>query len=97
MGYIVWCEAGSSATYCASMKYGAELHLIKRNAYDYSVEDVVESKHPDFDLLMVHEQKERKEIFASKGKAVIHVRYHGYADINSLIENTEEKINYILE
>lgn len=71
--------------------------LIKRYAYDYSVEDVVATKHPDFDLLMVHEQKERKEIFASKGKAVIHIRYHGYTDINSLIENTEEKIKVILE
>ena len=38
-----------------------------------------------------------KEVFASKGKAVIHVRYYGYADINSVIENIENKIDLISE
>jgi hypothetical protein len=36
-----------------------------------------------------------KEVFAFKGKAVMHVRYYGYADINSVIENTAEKISLI--
>jgi Protein of unknown function (DUF2812) len=71
--------------------------LIKRNAYDYSFEDVVETKHPGFDQLLVYEQEDLKDVFASKGKTVIHVRYHGYADLNSLIKNTEEMMKVILE
>lgn len=51
----------------------------------------------NFDLLIVHEEEAMKEVFASKGKAVIHVRYYGYGDINSIIENIEEKIEIILE
>ena len=50
-----------------------------------------------FDLLIVHEEEEMKEVFASKGKAVIHVRYYGYANINSVIENIENKIKLIIE
>lgn len=71
--------------------------LIKRYRYEYSDEDFVETKHPDFDLLIVHEEEDSKEVFASKGKAVIHVRYYGYADINSVIENIAEKIDLISE
>ena len=69
--------------------------LIKRYRYEDSREDFVETKHPDLDLLIVHEEKEMKEVFASKGKAVMHVRYYGYADINSVIENMVEKISLI--
>jgi hypothetical protein len=69
--------------------------LIKRQAYDYNVEDVVETKHPGFDRLMVHEQEDQdlKEVFASKGKTVIYVRYHGDADINSIIKNMERRLS----
>ncbi|WP_090767023.1 DUF2812 domain-containing protein [Bacillus sp. OK048] len=71
--------------------------LIKRYKYESSDEDFVKTKHPTFDLLIVHEEEAMKEVFASKGKAVIHVRYYGYADINSIIENIENKIELILE
>ncbi len=69
--------------------------IIKRYSYEYSKGDFVEIEHPDFDLLIVHERDESKEVFAAKGKAVMHVRYHGYADINSVIENIEKKINLV--
>ena len=69
--------------------------LIKRYRYEDSDEDFVETKHPDLDLLIVHEKEDSKEVFASKGKAVIHVRYYGYADTNSVIENMVEKITLI--
>jgi len=68
--------------------------LIKRHAYNYLAEDVVTTNHSGFDLIRVHEQEETKEVFASKGKVVIYVRYHGYADLQSVIENVEEKIKY---
>lgn len=71
--------------------------LIKRYNYKYSVGDFVETKHADLNLLIVHEEDERKEVFASKGKAVIYVRYYGYADINSVIENIVDKIKLIAE
>jgi hypothetical protein len=69
--------------------------LVKRFKYNNSIKDFVETKHPDFDLLIVHSEEESKEVFASKGKAVILVRYYGYADINFVIENIEEKIELI--
>ena len=71
--------------------------LIKRYRYEYSADKFVETKHADLDLLIVHEEDDFKEVFASKGKAVIYVRYYGYADINSVIENIVEKIDFISE
>ncbi|GEM05941.1 hypothetical protein HMI01_29290 [Halolactibacillus miurensis] len=69
--------------------------LIERYRYEDSREDFVETEHPDLDFLIVHVEKEMKEVFAFKGKAVMHVRYYGYADINSVIENIVEKITLI--
>ena len=71
--------------------------LIKRYNYEYSVDDFVETKHADLNLLIVHEEDDFKEVFASKGKAVIYVRYYGYADINPVIENIVDKIKLIAE
>ena len=71
--------------------------LIKRYRYENSDEDFVKTKHPYFDILIVHEEADMKEVFASKGKAVMHVRYYGYAKINSVIENIENKIELIIE
>jgi Protein of unknown function (DUF2812) len=67
--------------------------LIDWYRHENAVEEYVEKQHPDFDLLIVHEDEEMKEVFASKDKNVMYVRYHGYADIDSVIENVEEKIN----
>ena len=58
---------------------------------------LLKQKHPDLNLLIVHEEEDLKEVFASKGKAVMYVRYYGYADINSVIENMVEKITLISE
>ncbi|WP_010676786.1 DUF2812 domain-containing protein [Bacillus timonensis] len=66
--------------------------LIKRYNYEYSLDEYIETKHPSFDLLIVHEDRELKEVFASKGKEVIFVRYYGYADIGSVIENIVDKL-----
>lgn len=71
--------------------------LIERYRYEESREDFVETVHPNLDFLIVHEEKNTKEVFASKGKAVMRVRYYGYADINSVIENIVEKIDLISE
>ncbi|XQY92384.1 DUF2812 domain-containing protein [Metabacillus sp. HB246100] len=71
--------------------------LIERYRYEDSREDFVVTEHPNLDLLIIHEKKGMKEVFASKGKAVMHVRYYGYADISSVIENLVEKIHLISE
>ena len=71
--------------------------LIKRYRYEESGEGFVETTHPVFDLLIVHDEEDFKKVFASKGKAVIYVHYYGYADIESVIENIEEKIGLISE
>ncbi|HCX48490.1 MAG TPA: hypothetical protein DG757_05530 [Bacillus sp. (in: Bacteria)] len=71
--------------------------LIKRYRYEENQEDFVKTKHPNFDQLIVHEEEGFKEVFASKGKAVMSVQYYGYANINSLIENIAGKIDLIAE
>lgn len=67
--------------------------LIERYRYENSRRDYVEKKHPDLDLLIVHIEKGEKEIFAAKGSAVMHVRYHGYSDMESVTENVVKKID----
>jgi hypothetical protein len=69
--------------------------LIKRYRYEHTQDEFVEKSHLDLDLLIVHEEKDMKEVFASRGNAVMYVRYHGYADVNSVIENLVKKINNI--
>lgn len=69
--------------------------LIKRYRYENTPDEFVEKSHPDLDLLIVHEEKDMKEVFAARGNAVMYVRYHGYADVNSVIENLVKKINNI--
>lgn len=71
------------------------LDLIKWHSYGDGSEQFVEREHPDFDLLIVQEDAEMKRLFASKGKAVMHVRYHGYADVDAIIEQVAEKIALI--
>jgi len=73
--------------------------LISRERFTYSREDYVQIKHSDFDLLIVHEDPEfsLKEVFASRGNIVMYVRYWGYADVNTLIENVDGKIALMLD
>jgi hypothetical protein len=66
--------------------------LIKRYRYENSIEDFVKIKNSSFDILIVHKEEEMKEVFASKGNTVMYVRYHGNADINSVIGSIEKKI-----
>lgn len=33
-----------------------------------------------------------KEVFASKGKAVMHVRYYGYADLDTFVKFNDAEI-----
>jgi hypothetical protein len=67
--------------------------LIKRYSIKYRGGDFIEIEHTDFDILIIHEVDEFKEVFASKGKVVMYIRYYGYIDINSVIKNTAYKIN----
>jgi uncharacterized membrane protein len=49
--------------------------------------------HPDFDKLYIVENDETKQIFASIGKNVLYIRYHGYADIDRIITLASEKLS----
>lgn len=69
--------------------------LIKSYSLDYRGGDFIEIEHTDFDILIVHEVDGFKEVFASKGRAVMHVTYYGYANIDSIIGATAEKITLI--
>lgn len=69
--------------------------LIERNRYEHTQEEYVEKKHPHLDRLIVHVEDDMNEVIASKGNSVMYVRYHGYADVNSVIENLIKKITII--
>ena len=78
-----------------SMKESLVSDLIKRYGMKHEGGEFLEIGHPDFDKLIVHEGDSFKEIFAYKGKGVVYIRYFGYADIDSIIGATVEKINLI--
>lgn len=69
--------------------------LVKRYGIAYKGGEFARIEHTDFDLLIVHEVDGFKEVFASKGKGVIYVRYFGYADMNTIIQSTARKIALI--
>ncbi|MEW8985584.1 MAG: DUF2812 domain-containing protein [Bacillus sp. (in: firmicutes)] len=67
--------------------------LVERYLYENSLDEYVEKKHPDLDLMVVHEEEGMSEVFAAKGDAVMYVRYYGYADVSTVIDNVVEKID----
>jgi hypothetical protein len=75
-----------------SMADGLIADLIKRFGVSHRGGEYIQRKHPSFDLLTVHETEDFKEVFASKGKGVIYVRYYGYADLETVVENAAQKI-----
>ena len=71
--------------------------LIKWHSYGDETERYVEINHAEFDQLIVYEEAEKKELFASKGKVVMYIRYYGYAEMESIIENAAQKIRLLAE
>lgn len=66
--------------------------LVKWNQFDENKQDYMEVNHPNLERLVVYEEEEIKEVFASKGKGVIYVRYHGEADMHSIVDEIERKM-----
>lgn len=71
--------------------------LIEWHSYGDETERYVEINHPEFDQLIVYEEVEKKELFASKGKVVMYIRYYGYAEMESITENAAQKIRLLAE
>ncbi len=44
-------------------------------------------QHDYFDKLVIQEEDGSKQIIASKGKVVMHIRYYGYSELDVLLEN----------
>lgn len=78
-----------------SMNERVLFDLIKRYGEKYEGGDLLEKDHPGFDKLIIQEGRDFKDVFAAKGKGVVYIRYFGYADIDSVIEATAEKIALI--
>lgn len=71
--------------------------LIKRSNYDNRpMEQYIEVDHADFDRLVVYEESDSKQLFASKGNVVMYIRYYGYADTSIIIENMAEKMDLMV-
>ncbi|MGN7477310.1 DUF2812 domain-containing protein [Solibacillus silvestris] len=71
--------------------------LIKWYSYGDETEPFLEKKHSGFDKLIVYEEAEKKQIFASKNNVVIFIRYYGYAKLDTIIENAAEKIRLLTD
>ncbi len=69
--------------------------LIKRYSIWYRGEGFLQKDHPNFDLLLTHEDKEYKEVCAFKGKSVMYIRYHGYSSMDNLVEQVAEKLIFL--
>ncbi len=70
--------------------------LIERYRYEEDREAYVEIERADFDLLIVHESNEySKDVFAAKGKTVVHVQYNGYTEIDVLLGEITSKLDDI--
>jgi hypothetical protein len=70
--------------------------LIRKYGLDYLEGNIKEIENSYFDKLIINEGDSYREVFACRGKAVIYIRYYGYADIDLIIKAAEEKINLIL-
>jgi hypothetical protein len=81
------------------MNNGLLSDLIKkkdwRNSRSNEDGKFLEIEHPSFDKLFVCTEGYAKQVFAYKGKGVIYIRYHGNADMSSVINATAEKIRLI--
>lgn len=79
-----------------SMGKGLISDLVKKCSISYKGGSFIEIDSKDFDQLIIFEKKyDFKEAFALKGKGIIHVRYWGYADNDSIIKNIAQKIDLI--
>ncbi|KKK39067.1 membrane protein [Mesobacillus campisalis] len=66
--------------------------LMKRYSYSSSEKNYAEINHPDVDSLVIHEEGDLKEVFASKGKTVLYVQYFGRAEMEDIIEQSIGKV-----
>ncbi|WP_080847863.1 DUF2812 domain-containing protein [Cytobacillus gottheilii] len=71
--------------------------LIQSRSFQTEREDFIETSHPELDLLITYDKDKIKMVFAHKGKAVMYASYYGHATIETIIENTVEKIKLISE
>lgn len=78
-----------------TMSEGLITDLVNKYNWRYDERDFILQENEDFDTLLIRESDDKKEVFAAKGKGVIYVRYHGYADMDTIIKSVNEKINLI--
>ncbi|MGD6944362.1 DUF2812 domain-containing protein [Cytobacillus gottheilii] len=71
--------------------------LIQSRSFQTEREDFIETSHPELDLLITYDKNKTKMVFAHKGNAVMFASYYGHANIETIIENTVEKIKFISE
>ncbi|MFD1927787.1 DUF2812 domain-containing protein [Sporosarcina siberiensis] len=69
--------------------------LLTRNDFIFEGNNPVQHESDVFDTLFTRELEEWKEVVGAKGKGIIHVLYHGYADIDEIIIVMEEKMDLI--
>ncbi|MEG0381412.1 MAG: hypothetical protein RR603_06915, partial [Kurthia sp.] len=88
----------SSEFYQLSLKILVEplfSDIIQWHSLGDETDRFVEKLHPDFDRLMINEDKKLKQIVASKDKVVMYVGYSGNAEIDVIIENAAQKISLL--
>ena len=57
----------------------------------------VRQESEDFDTLFILETDRQTEVYAAKGKGLIHVDYHGYAELEVILKSIGEKLTLVAE
>ena len=71
--------------------------LIAKYDYRYREGAPIRQEREDFDTLLIRETDGGAEVFAAKGKGLIHVNYYGYAELDVILTSVGEKLALIAE
>ncbi|QUW23530.1 DUF2812 domain-containing protein [Sporosarcina sp. Marseille-Q4063] len=71
--------------------------LMGRYDYRYREGVLMRQESEDFDTLLIRKTDEETEVFAAKGKGLIHINYYGYAELDVILKSVGEKLALIAE
>ncbi|WP_080147131.1 hypothetical protein [Marinilactibacillus piezotolerans] len=67
--------------------------LIKAHRYEKEDELYIEKEHPVLDRLVVYDEYDQKEVYASKNGVVMYVDYKGKQPVEKVVQATVEELN----
>ena len=71
--------------------------LMTKYDYRYLEDAPIRQESEDFDTLFILETDGETEVYAAKGKGLIYVDYHGYAELDVILKSIGEKLTLVAE